>query len=174
MSTESEEFTRLWTKSQHSVAAYVNSLVLEFSDVEDIVQEVALVLMRKFHEYDPQRPFVAWAIGIARLQVLQHWDRHRQRPKFVDEELLDKITAMHGEMIDELEGVRRALEFCLRQVGGRRRKALALRYGDNLQPTAIAQALGTSATSIRNLLSRVRSDLRGCIERQMRQLESPT
>lgn len=173
MPTESEQFTLLWTKSHHSVAAYVSSLVPEFSDAEDIVQEVALVLMRRFSEYDHARPFVAWAIGVARLQVLQHWNRQSKRPKFVDEELLEKITAMHGEMVDELENVRRALELCLRQVEGRRRQALALRYSDGLQPSAIAQALGTSATAIRNLLTRVRSDLRECIERRVRQIEGP-
>jgi RNA polymerase sigma-70 factor (ECF subfamily) len=173
MPTESEQFTLLWTKSHHSVAAYVGSLVPEFSDAEDIVQEVALVLMRRFSEYDHERPFVAWAIGIARLQVLQHWNRQKKRPKFVDEELLEKITALHGEMADELDDLRRALELCLRQIEGRRRQALALRYGNNLQPGAIAQALGTSATAIRNLLCRVRSDLRACIERRMRQMEGP-
>jgi RNA polymerase sigma-70 factor (ECF subfamily) len=173
MSNESEQFTLLWTRAHHSVAAYVNALVPEFSDAEDIVQEVALVLMRRFAEYDRARPFVAWAIGVARLQVLQHWDRRRQRPKFLDDALLEKVTALHGEMVDELASARRALEICLRDIDGRRRTALAMRYGDNLQPTAIAAALGTSATAIRNLLNRVRNDLRACIERRLRQMEGP-
>jgi RNA polymerase sigma factor (sigma-70 family) len=105
--------------------------------------------------------------------VLEHWNRQKKRPKFVDEELLEKITALHGEMVDELENVRRALELCLRKVDGRRREALALRYGENLQPSAIAQMLGSSATAISNLLTRVRSDLRSCIEHRLRQMEGP-
>jgi|SRR5688572_11777929 len=63
---QQEQFTRLWTEAQPLIAGYINSFEPEFDRAEDLLQDVAVILLRKFPEYDPQRPFVAWAIGIAR------------------------------------------------------------------------------------------------------------
>ena len=65
-----ERFTLLWTAAQPIVGSYIGSLVPDFQEAEDLLQEVALVLLRKFPEYDDRRPFVAWALGVARFEVL--------------------------------------------------------------------------------------------------------
>src|SRR5262245_25378219 len=65
-----EQFTRLWTAAQPVVASYLGSLVPDFRDAQDLLQNVAIACLRKFAEYDSQRPFTTWALGMARLEVL--------------------------------------------------------------------------------------------------------
>ena len=67
---EQLRFMRLWTAAQPAVSGYVRSLVRDRAVADEVLQETSLVLFRRFEEYDEQRPFVAWALGIARFQVL--------------------------------------------------------------------------------------------------------
>ena len=61
---------RLWTTHQASVANYVHALVRDRPAAQDVLQETALLAFRKFPEYDAERPFVAWTLGIARFKVM--------------------------------------------------------------------------------------------------------
>jgi len=66
-----ERFTLEWTKAQPTVAGDISSLTPDFHQAEDILQRAALALIRKLDEYDREKPFVVWAIGVARLEVLK-------------------------------------------------------------------------------------------------------
>ncbi len=57
---QTEQLARLWTESQSVVASYVLSLVRDFHCAEDILQQVAVVLVREFEKYDRSRPFLPW------------------------------------------------------------------------------------------------------------------
>jgi len=60
------DLTLLWGQVQHSVKAYIHVAVPDLHDREDVLQSTVQYLIEHFDEYDPQRTFVAWAIGIAR------------------------------------------------------------------------------------------------------------
>lgn len=70
-----EELAMHWTKAQPFVAAYITSLLRDFHRAEDVLQQVAVILVRKFGEYDSQQPFLPWALGIARLETLKEQRR---------------------------------------------------------------------------------------------------
>jgi len=166
----SEQLARLWTKAHPTVAAYVGSVLPDLHQAEDVLQEVAVTLVRKFDQYDPQQPFVGWAIGIARNEVLKSrrtavTDRH----VFADD-LLGRIAAGYQGMAEELDARRRALRECVGEVGGRARRALDLRYAQGLKPATVAERLGMTGGAVRVLLHRVRSALRDCIRRRLKEL----
>ena len=60
--------TRLWTLTQPKVSAFVTSVVRDFKDRDDLVQDIAVAVFESFDKYDPERPFVQWAMGVARNQ----------------------------------------------------------------------------------------------------------
>ena len=66
-----EQLARLWTQSQSVVSSYVLSLVRDFHLAEDILQQVAVILVREFEKYDPSRPFLPWALGFAKNVALK-------------------------------------------------------------------------------------------------------
>ncbi|MEI7836015.1 MAG: sigma-70 family RNA polymerase sigma factor [Planctomycetota bacterium] len=168
-----EQFMRLWTKAEPMVAAYVHSVIRDFHVCQDVIQEIAVVLLRKFPEYDATRPFGAWAMGVARVEILTA--RRDQARDFLTfrPDLMDALAAAHEELSGELELRRAAMTRCVEGVKKERsRQVLRLRYVEALPPGRIAQRLGVQAGAVRTLLSRVRADLRDCVKRQLARQES--
>jgi RNA polymerase sigma-70 factor (ECF subfamily) len=164
-----EQFTRCWTQAQPMVASFLGALVPDFRDAEDLLQNVAVACLRKFDQYDAHRPFVAWALGTARLEVL-HWRRGRARNRLLfDDSLLDQMAVISEELEPELDRRARALRECLRHLQGRADELVRLRYDEELKPAAIADRLRMAVVAVRVMLSRTRASLRDCIERKLRQ-----
>ena len=69
---EQERFMHLWTGAQPAVAGYVRAVITDAAAAKDVLQATALVLFRRFGEYDGARPFVACTLGVAKFQVLGH------------------------------------------------------------------------------------------------------
>lgn len=166
-----ERFTLLWTKAQPVVASYIASLVRDFNDAEDVLHNVALALLRKRADYDPERPFENWAIGIAKRQVLLYFRQCRRDPHVFGEQFLDRFTESFRSLAGSATNLSLALDTCLKKVKGRGRKALLLRYADGLKSAAIGQNLGVSEGAVRKLLHRLRTGIRECVQRELRRLE---
>lgn len=162
-----EQFTRLWTQTQPVVASYIGSLVTDFHTAEDLLQNVAIQLQRKFAEYDPHRPFVAWALGFARLEVLNLQRTQARSFLSFHPEVVEAITSACEELTPELELRTGVLRECLKKVQGRAREALVLRYEEALSSREIAGKFSVGEVAIRVLLSRTRATLRECIERHL-------
>jgi RNA polymerase sigma-70 factor (ECF subfamily) len=165
-----EQFTRLWTEVQPKLAAYINALVPDFQEAEDLLQDVAVTAMRKFQEYDAHRPFIAWAIGITKREVLMARRRHARTFLIYQADLLDRISEAYEELAPELENRSRVLRECLREVKGRASELLRLRYEDALAPRAIATSVGMAVVAVRVMLSRTRTALRQCIQHKLKTL----
>lgn len=168
---DAERLTRLWTEAQPIVASYVFSLLPDFHRTEDVVQEVGVTLVKRFHEYDSTLPFLPWAMGMAKNKVLNARravvnDRH-----LFDEALADHLLAVGSEGTAESRGaLRQALQQCLGKQQGRVAEVLRLRYALNLKPARIAQQMGVTGGAVRTLLHRARATLRECISHQMKEI----
>ena len=165
--TDNESFMRYWTQAQPVVAGYVSSMLRDPHEAEDLLQEVAVVLLRKFGEYDPTRSFVAWAMGIAKFEILSSRRSHARSFLTFNAELMDTVADVYDEMSPELESRCGALRKCLRKVKGRAKKIVRLRYEESLKPAAIAEMLSMAAGAVRVQLSRVRASLGACVERAL-------
>ena len=167
-----ERFTRCWTLAQPAVASYIAAFVSDLHQMEDVLQSVAVVCLRKFGEYDERRPFVAWALGMAKIELLRLRRAQARSPWVQDETLLHALAETCEELEPELETREWALADCLRELDGRASDLIRLRYQEALKPSAIAERLGMGAVAVRVALSRVRSALRQCIERKIHASES--
>jgi RNA polymerase sigma-70 factor, ECF subfamily len=164
-----EQFTRLWTEAQPVVAAYLQAALPDFHQAEDLLQEVAVVLLRKFPEYDRTRPFLGWALGVARFEILNARRAYARSRLFFEPEALERLSQTCEELAPELELRARALRECMDKVEGRARELLRLRYEEALKPNSIASQLGLAVVAVRVMLSRTRAALRQCIERKLKQ-----
>ena len=158
---------RLWTQAEPTVAGYVSSMVRDFHACEDLLQEIAVVLLRKFDEYDTDRPFVAWALGVARLEILSGRRSHARSRLSFREDLLQAVTEAYEELAPELGMRAIALRKCLKIVKGRNLEVLELRYERALKPQHIANELGLAAGNVRVILNRIRNMLRECVDRKL-------
>lgn len=160
------EATRLWTLAVPTVSAFVTSLVREFQDREDILQETAVAVMESFDRYDPAQSFVGWAIGIARNQVRLHCRRQGRQRLVFDGEAVDVLARAFAELPPTVNRRLEHLGECLDTLEAKARALCQLRYEQDLKPAAIGGRLGLGANAVAKALQRIRDRLRECLERK--------
>lgn len=166
MNDRTQEVMRLWTLAQPAVSAYVVSVVRDFSARDDVLQETAVAVLNSFERYDPQRPFVAWAMGIAQNQVRLYLRRcHRDRLVFDDNVQASLAESFEAMAADEMHAMG-FLRECLKQLEGTARELCELRYTRDMKPAAIAEVVGLNANTVAKSLQRIRDQLRACVDRK--------
>ncbi len=168
-----DRFLRAWTQAQPAIAGYVAAVVQDAHAADDVLQNVAVAALRRFPEYDASRPFIAWAMGIAKIEILTaRRDQGRTAARFRDA-TIDALAAAWEESLGETEARQQALGECLRQLVGRNRELVTLRYHQDLPLEEIAARLRMTSVAVRVALSRLRSALHSCIQRRLA-AESPS
>ena len=163
-----EELASLWSKSQRKVEAYVYSLIPDYHQVDDIVQNVAVAVVRKRSEYDPLRPFMSWVLQFAKFEVLKH-RRSRARDRlFFSDELVQQLADAYERYETDLADRRQAFAECVQQVKGRAHRALELKYAQQFSSEQIAEQLGIAAGAARMLLHRTRKSIQDCVAQRMK------
>jgi RNA polymerase sigma-70 factor (ECF subfamily) len=153
---------------QAALHRYILSLLPDRGLADDVLQETNLVLWRKAAEYDPAQPFLAWAFGMARFQVMAaRRDLGRDRHVF-DDQLVNMMADEYPA--DPLTApLHEALENCLGRLPEDQRKLILARYepGASVQDLAKARSQTPGAVSV--LLLRIRKLLEDCIARSLNQ-----
>lgn len=169
---EAEELAALWTNAQPTVAAFIRTLVPRDSESEEILQRTAIVLVRKFHEYNRRQAFVGWAIGVAKLEVLVYWREKALDRLVFDGAMVEQIADGYQKIAEDRLPVREFLIQCVAELEDRAREAIQLRYADELKTPRIAEILGVSHGAARTLLTRARVALRICVERHLKRVKA--
>jgi len=163
------EFVRLLAQHELRLAGYVHSLIPQWSDAEDVLQETKLRLWDQFDQFRPGADFAAWAFTIATYMVRAYRKKsHRQRLCF-NEDVLQRITDRVPEASLMDSGRVAALINCVRTLSERCRRLLQLFYVDHQSVKDIAWDLDRSPTATYQALSRIRRSLRGCVEKRLEQ-----
>jgi RNA polymerase sigma-70 factor (ECF subfamily) len=165
-----EEFTRLWTKHQGSVFAYIRVLMPNWADAEDVLQETGVVLWKKYSQFDPQSDFRRWACGVAHYEVLKQRERTKRKPQFSD-----TFLALVGDrsvvMLDTVSSLQEGLRLCVGTLPMSDQQLLALRHASAATVAGIAAQLKRSSDGVRKSLRRIHRTLFECVERWRRQEE---
>ena len=172
-SQQAEDFAARWTAAQPAIAAFVRSLIPDLTSAEEVLQRVAVALVRRYDRYDRSRPFVAWAIGVTKFEVLYYRRQQATDRHIFDDELVERIADSYQVMVEKFNPMREALAKCLGELDGRSRKVLHLRYADGMTTPGIAQEMNLTAGAVRMLLWRVRGGLRRCMERHVAESGRP-
>jgi RNA polymerase sigma-70 factor (ECF subfamily) len=147
---------------------YIHAMVRNLADADDVFQLTTVALWRRFDRYEPSRPFLAWACGVARLEAAT-WLRNqaRKRLRFSDDLtalLIDAFAEIDDKEFDDRQA---ALPGCLDKLPDADRKLLAECYDRGTEVAAVAERMGRSPSSVHNTLRRIRRNLFECIERSM-------
>ena len=158
----------LWGKAQHSVSAYVHAAVRNHHDAEDVIQATVTYITHHFGEYDRDRPFQAWAIGIARYRIMDHRNKNRRQPLLLGDDALESLTHAMARQAVSADDRREALEHCMDRLKPEHRQVLADRYYYDNSRQEIAESMGIQARSVTVLLRRVRLVLAECISNRIK------
>jgi RNA polymerase sigma-70 factor (ECF subfamily) len=184
-----EEFLKLFLTHQADLRAFIGSVLRQSAARDDVVQETALVLWRKFDTYDASRSFGAWARGIASNLVRQRLEKEGRHARSLPPEVLPALVAAYDRTAGDFvtagafgeEGTsefaqgdspaqsrRDALELCLKELPDKSRSLLAMRYEEGLSSVKAAERVGSTVDAVHKALSRIRLKLEACIERRLR------
>jgi RNA polymerase sigma-70 factor (ECF subfamily) len=159
-----EELAIQWTASYATVNAFVHTLVTNAHDAEEVLQRVAVTLVRKYEEYDPRRPFIAWAIGFAKIEITRYLSKRASQRVVFDTGLVEQIAERYLGSSEDESIVSEFLDECIAELDDRARRAIELRYNRDLRTSQIAREMQLSDGAVRMLLSRARLLLRRCLE----------
>jgi RNA polymerase sigma-70 factor, ECF subfamily len=164
----SEDFAALYSAHHLDLLRYVLTLLPDRSQAEDVVQEIARLLWQKRGEYSPAKPFLPWARGFARFEVLTVLRRQAVRGKYFSEELVEQLAEERAAHEDRLSAQRQALASCLQKLDEPSRELLMLRYGREMTVQQLAHERGKSANALYLAIHRIRATLTDCVNRTLR------
>jgi RNA polymerase sigma-70 factor, ECF subfamily len=163
------ELSQLLSRSQRPLYAYIRGQVRSSADADDVYQETVAALWEHFDAFDPERPFINWACGVAWRKVITH-HRNLRRLKFVASAetgslLADKLAAAVARIDPRLD----QLQDCLALLKPESRTMIRQHYYKGEEVDQIATRYGVSESTIYKTLARIRRALLDCIERKLKE-----
>ena len=157
-------FLRQYLAHQDELRAFIAACLRRPADTEEVLHEVAVALWQAFPRFDPARPFLPWARGVAAIEVQQF---RRQRARSLPTLSPESIAALEQafaeeEPVSSLEALRR----CRDALPAHARRLIDLRYQDNQDLEHIATITGRGVEAVGKALQRVRSALAECVRRE--------
>jgi RNA polymerase sigma-70 factor, ECF subfamily len=152
----------LYLRYADDVYGFVNSIVRDHHEAEDLTHNLFAKLMRIIGKYEPREvPFSAWILRVARNAALDHMRARRQIP-FEEVRTSDEGHDQIG--FERYQSIRAALD----RLPEDQREVLILRHIAGLTPPEIADALGKTESSVHGLHHRGR----GALQAALRELEA--
>lgn len=161
-----------WARAEPIVRIFIASAIGNSSRVDDIVQEVATIATEKFEEYDPDREFTRWALGIARHRVAKSIRTMMRDRHVFSSEMIADLADVVADLQPESEARKAALRQCLAALQGRSRRIVEMHYHWGRQVQQIAQELGMSRVAVSAVLLRTRRALGECIQTHLKKEDS--
>lgn len=144
----------LYARHSDDVQRFVQSIVRNRHDAEDVTQDVFAKLMRAIHKYEEREvPFAAWILRVARNAALDHVRSRRQIP-------VEEVRISEDGYEQTSFEYSRALKEALAGLPESQREVLVLRHIGGLSPNEIAERLGKTEASIQGLHHRGRAALK--------------
>ena len=162
-----DHFLRLFMEHEESLRVFVRSLLFSRDEEREVMQDVAVVLWRKFDPVMDSPAFCRWAFGVARMEVLAfRRDRARDRHSFGDD-VFELLAETVRDQSDGFEAKRRALETCLQKLPDAHRELLQSAYAPGVKIDRLATQMGRTAMALYKTLHRIRLTLMDCAQRTL-------
>ena len=161
-----EQFTRLLLENRKRIFGFVLSLMPSGSDVDDVFQNACAVMWRKFDQFESGTNFAAWALQIARYEVMDHYAREKRRTARLSDTTIDVVLDRYADPSHGPTETERAV--ALKKCLGRLKPDqldLIRTYYNNEQPVSdIASGMNVSADAVYKRLTRTRLQLFECVQ----------
>ncbi|OFZ20694.1 MAG: hypothetical protein A2X94_08535 [Bdellovibrionales bacterium GWB1_55_8] len=155
-------FSELYRRHSPRVYGYLRSKIAERNYLDDVFQAVFLKLHQSRGCYDASFPFTPWLYTVSRSVWLDHLRRAgRNLEDAADHDFLDALDHHRSQgVLDEKDGKTGESVPELSGLPDEQRRAIELRYQEELSFAEIALALKTSPANARQLVSRAVRKLR--------------
>jgi RNA polymerase sigma-70 factor (ECF subfamily) len=161
-------FHRLLFRNQNRIYAYVLTLIGNYTDADDVMQETISVMWQKFTDFKTGTNFISWGISIAHYKILEYRRNKQKGGKLCqyNNDLLEQFgyeVTKDNALFDEKFAL---LRNCIEKLKGQSITIIKLRFHEDLNPSVIADRCGISVANVYQILSRTYSSLISCVNRQ--------
>ncbi|SMP68364.1 RNA polymerase sigma-70 factor, ECF subfamily [Neorhodopirellula lusitana] len=162
------DFVSHLTECQSTLGMYVRSLMPGDRSAMDVVQQANAKIWEKRNDFQPGTQFRAWAMTIARYEVLNYRKQQARDARLHFSAELETIMAAEIEVIhDDTLDRQEALQTCLGSISPENRELLFFKYRSSETLVDFAERTNRSIGSLKVKLHRLRTSLASCIERKM-------
>lgn len=164
------DFIRLLTEHQLAIKGLILSMAPGCQDADDILQDVNVMLWERRESFREGSDYKAWAYAIARIKVMQYWDKQRRLGKIcLSNEFLESVAeARKDDSSDSLTDKLEILSECMRGLKLKERELLHARYSGVTTLETYAERVGSTVGSIKVTLHRIKIKLKSCVEKNVR------
>jgi RNA polymerase sigma-70 factor (ECF subfamily) len=166
------EFIRIHTAHEIRLRSLAFSLVPNWADADELLQETNIILWQKFDQFEPGTNFMAWSSQILRFTAKNFVARQRRSKIVFTDQFYDLVTHETNLASDELAEREHILHECISQLKERQQKILQLRYFESQSVSTIAEAIGSTSKAIYHTLDHIHQALLQCVNIKLREANS--
>lgn len=156
-------FLMLLTPVQTRIYAFILSLCPNRVESEDILQETILTMWNKFDTYTPGTDFLAWAVTIAKFNVLTYRHKTRRSCSQFDEKTLELLQNSSPQFFDKMDERLDVLDECVKKLPQTSKTMVQLKYDKGLAAQTIAERFNLSTRAVYKRLSQIHNVLMNCV-----------
>lgn len=163
---ERDEAADLFEARRPLLLLYIRAIVGCRAGCEDVLQEAAMICLRKHADVPDETAFEGWIRRVCRFEALKHLERQRREVPAegatLAELIEDELDAASAELPDERLATLRA---CLAKLAPTARELVRLRYEEECPGDEIAKRTGRPLNTIYVTLCRLHKSLAECVRR---------
>jgi RNA polymerase sigma-70 factor, ECF subfamily len=163
--SNTKEFITLLSLNQIRIYSYIMSMVGNFNDTDDIMQETTLKMWQKFSEFESGTDFLSWGISIAYYRI-KEFRKKKNVPQLSDE----LVEILHKKAPQKLENTSlyiEKLEDCLKKLNPRDFSLVNYRYMSGYTVAELSKRFNVTIQAIYLKLSKIQGLLTRCIKQSV-------
>lgn len=167
-SQKRDEFFHLFVSNESKILSYILTLVSNWNDAEDLLQDTSMVMWQKFEEFEMGTNFASWGMTIARFKVLAYYRKKHNRHVVFDEDLIESLSNKMMDVNEDKCGYDlEKLRECMSKLSVNDRKLIRIKYQDGSNTRKLAAKLGRSVNTLYKTFARIHLNLITCVKRKV-------
>ena len=163
------QFHRLFLQNQRRLFGFVVTFLPRIDQAEEVFQNVCVILLDKFDQFDPDTSFIRWACQIAKYEVFSFRRQCQRKHCSLCEAEIELLAERQLDMGPQLDARLAVLRHCLKRLRLEDRSLIEARYAENTNSRALAKSLQMCENTVYKALGRIRRAIRRCIDAKVAQ-----
>ena len=162
-----KQFDEQFIRSQRHIFRYIAALVPNADQAEEVFQDTCITILEKWETFDPARPMVPWACGVAQNMVRRFFERNRRRTVHLDEMAIAAVSETQHRFAAEIDDRLEKLPGCVQKLPAEQQSLLDQCYTQGNTIRSVAKTRHLDPDTLYKRLERIRRSLLECIEQAL-------
>ncbi len=167
-----QQFVSQLIANQPRIYAYILTLVPNWADADDLMQETAQVMWARFEESEPIKDFASWGMRIAQNKVFNHYAKKQRQRILFDADLMDDLTVRTQAVCAQTDRRVEAVQRCLGKLKERDRRLIRTLYEQGMTIKQLAIQLERPVQGFYKTMARIHDALQQCVHRTLASRET--